>query len=627
MSPAFRRRPVSSTGTLSQAARAWPLVLALAAGASPSGLLAQTVSPPVLGESPAAPVLNSAMDAGLLYQLLVGEMALTQGDSATAFEWILDAARRSRDEGLFRRATDIALQARAGDQALGATRAWRLARPESLDALRMQMQILLALNKTEGLSAPLKTLLAQTSAAERAGLIAALPRFLQRANDPKLVAVLMEEALKPYRDDPRTRLPSRVALGRAWLEAKEPERALALASQGRDLEPDAPGPALLALELMGTLPKAETLVQDYLRRPDAEPALRQAYARVLSAAQRYPDAIAQLQTLTRQRPDVAGPYLSLGALELELKHLPQAEAALLRYVQLTQAAGSAQDQPGAAAGATQPMATAEPDDDDDDTPSRPGKGLINAWLMLAQVADQRGEIKAAEEWLAKVDDPDRALEVQSRRASLLAKQGKLSQARDLIRATPERNASDGRAKVMAEVGLLRDVKRWRDAYDLLASADKRFNDDSDLIYEQAMMAEKLERLEDMERLLRRVMVLKPESPHAMNALGYSLADRKLRLPEAKLLVEQALALSPGDPFITDSLGWVEFRLGNFAEAMRLLRQAHAARPDAEIATHLGEVLWSTGQKDEARKFLREAQERDAKNEVLRETLKRLRVDL
>ena len=141
---------------------------------------------------------------------------------------------------------------------------------------------------------------------------------------------------------------------------------------------------------------------------------------------------------------------------------------------------------------------------------------------------------------------------------------------------------------------------------MLAAANQRFPDDADLLYEQAMMAEKLGQLDEMEALLRRVIALKPDHAHAYNALGYSLADRNLRLPEAKALIERALQLTPGDPFITDSLGWVEFRLGNRDEALRLLRQAYKARPDAEIGAHLGEVLWAMGQRDEARRIWAEA---------------------
>jgi tetratricopeptide (TPR) repeat protein len=388
--------------------------------------------------------------------------------------------------------------------------------------------------------------------------------------------------------------------------------------EAQALDGAAPGSALLAMELMRERPQAETAVLEYLARNDAEPQIRLAYVRVLTNRQRYADAAAQLQTATRVQPDVAAPYLSLGALHLELKQPKEGEAALLRYIELVQ------QQSPASAGA--PLATAD-GDDDDDAPPRADAGLVQAWLMLAQAAEDRGDFKTAEAWLARIEDPQRALEVQSRRASILARQGKLAQALELIRKVPERRAEDARAKLVAEATVLREVKRWREAYDVLASASKRFIDDADLIYEQAMMAEKLEQLDDMERLLRRVIEIKPDNAHAHNALGYSLADRRLRLPEARALVQRALELSPGDPFITDSMGWVEFRLGNKAEAVRLLRQAYTTRPDTEIGAHLGEVLWSMGQRDEARKIWREVNSRDATNDVLRETLARLRVDL
>jgi tetratricopeptide (TPR) repeat protein len=263
----------------------------------------------------------------------------------------------------------------------------------------------------------------------------------------------------------------------------------------------------------------------------------------------------------------------------------------------------------------------------DATEAHPDQGLVQAWLMLAQSAEQRGDFKAAEAWLAKVDDPRRALEVQTRRASILARQGQLERARELIRRVPERSAEDQRAKFVAEATVLREVKHWREAFEVLGEANQRFADDTELMYEQAMLAEKIDRLDEMERLLRRVIELKPDNAHAHNALGYSLADRSQRLPEARQLIQRALELSPGDPFITDSLGWVEFRLGNAGEALRLLRRAYATRPDTEIAAHLGEVLWALGERDEARRIWLEARSRDAANDVLRETLARLRVDL
>jgi tetratricopeptide (TPR) repeat protein len=597
------------------ARRRWRLLLA-ASLMAPLVVLAQTPAEAPAEPSPTPPT-NSAMDDRLFYQLLIGELALTMGDAGTAYDWLLDAARRTKDEGLFRRSVDIALRSRAGDQALAASRSWRIAVPESLDALRMQLQILMALSRTDEITEPLRSLIEQTPVVERGALIAALPRFLQRASDKRQVVTLLEDVLKPYAKASDTAIAARVALGRAWLDAKEPERALALAREAFVLERTAVGPALLALELMGERPTAEETVRAYLAQPDAEAAVRMAYVRQLTSAQRYADAIAQLEIAVKAQPEAATPWLTLGALHLELKHPKEGEAALLRYVELAQ---------NQATTASAPIAVDSESDEDDSSP-RPDQGLVQAWLMLAQSAEQRGDFKTAEGWLAKIEDPDRLMEVQSRRASILARQGRIDQARDLIRKLPERRPQDARAKVMAEAAVLREGKRWKDAYTVLAGANQRFGEDADLLYEQAMMAEKTNQLADMERLLRRVMELKPDSPHAHNALGYSLADRKLRLPEARALVQRALELAPGDPFITDSLGWVEYRMGNREEALRLLRQAYAARPDTEIGAHLGEVLWQLGQRDEARRVWRESKNRDASNDVLRETLARLRVDL
>jgi Flp pilus assembly protein TadD len=308
---------------------------------------------------------------------------------------------------------------------------------------------------------------------------------------------------------------------------------------------------------------------------------------------------------------------------VQLREPVSATTALMKYIELIQASEMPATDTVAAAAAD---AEAEPSDEEA-PPASKEDALTRGYLLLSQAADQQNDFKAAEGWLAKIDSPKRALEVQVRRASLLAREGNVKEARDLIRRVPEKTPEDARAKVLAEAQVLRDAKLWRDANDVLAQANKKYPDDVDMIYEQSMMAEKLNRLADMERLLRRVIELKPDHQHAYNALGYSLAARNVRLPEARTLIKKALELSPGEPSITDSLGWVEYRLGNKPEAVRLLREAYRGQPDAEIAAHLGEVLWVSGQVDEARQVWREARKRDATNDVLRETLTRLRVDL
>ncbi|WP_428420247.1 tetratricopeptide repeat protein [Methylibium sp.] len=593
-------------------------VLAVSALAQPAPVAASASAPDA-----SASVENSALDAPLFYQLLIGEMELGQGDAGTSYQVLLDAARKTRDERLFRRATEVALQAQAGEQALEAARAWRQAVPGSIDAHRFEVQLLVALNRTAETATPLRATLALVPAAQRPAAIASLPGYFSRTADRKATTAVLEQVLLPYAEQrtagesPATAVAAWVALGRSRLAAGESARALDAARRGQALGPQSEAVALLAIELMPSEAQAEALVTTFLAaQPPASAATRSAvrlvYARTLALGQRYVDAAPQLEAVTRDAPQFIDAWLTLGALRLELKQPAEAEAALREYLARVESATDA--------------AANEPADAQDEDAATPTQRLTQAYLLLAQAAEQRRDFKGAEAWLAKVDS-SQALAVQSRRASLLAQQGKLGEARSLIRKLPERQPEDARAKLLVEAQLLRDQKQWSEALGVLAEANDRYRDDTDLLYEQAMIAEKLDRMAEMEQLLRRVIALKPQQPQAYNALGYSLADRNQRLPEARQLIAKAIELSPGDPFLIDSLGWVEYRLGHHDEALRWLRQAHSARPDTEIAAHLGEVLWVSGRRDEARRVLAEARARDAANDVLKETLARLKVDL
>ncbi len=604
----------------------------LALAPSAAALLALGVSAPAGAAPkplPSAPTLaaarsatdasaeKSALDRQLFFQLLVGEIELLAGQPGVAFEALLDGARKTGDEQLYRRATEVALQSRAGDQALVAARAWRAAAPTSVEAHRYMVQILVALNRLPDLAEPLRSWLALSPVPQRSALIAALPQLLARNPDPAAAARLLDETLEPFATG-ESRAAVQITRGRAWLAAGDAARAFELAQQAHASDPAADAPLLLAIETIGRQPAAEAWVRERLQ---AQPngAIRLAYARALSSSQRYVDAIAQLDELTRAEPSRAAAWLMLGALHLELRQSAEATAALQNFLRLSES--GLVGAPGAAASAgTSRTADAE-------LGGPPEQARMQAWLMLAQAAEQQGDYRGAEAWLAKVESPQRALEVQQRRASLLARQGRMDEARALIRRLPDGDADDVRAKYLAEAQLLRDAKQWAAAREVLAEAGKRFPDDIDLMYEQSMLDERLGRIDEMEALLRRVIALKPDHHHAHNALGYSLAERNLRLPEAKSLIQRALQLAPGEPFILDSLGWVEYRLGNLSEGLRLLQTAYRARPDAEIGAHLGEVLWVSGQRDEARRILREARSRDESSDILQETLTRLKVDL
>ncbi|MGA1326628.1 MAG: tetratricopeptide repeat protein [Rubrivivax sp.] len=570
---------------------------------------------------PAQPMAMSPLDGPLFYQLLVAEIELRNGRAGIAFEVVLEAARRTREAQLFQRAVDIALRARAGDRALEAARAWRTSLPQAVEPLRLQLQILAALNRPGDAAEPLRALLGRTEPAQQPALIGSMPRLFQRASEQRVVATMLEAVLLSEVRRGPARASALAASGRAWLQADDLMQSLRLVRQALAAGPAVPEAVLLAIDLMPRVPAAEALVRDALASDAADPALRVAYARGLVRMQRPQLALEQLEIVNRQQPALSAAWLLRGALHLELREPARAEEAIQRYLQVAGLPDGSAGSAASASGASDEDAV--PIGDDEEAPGQ--AALSQAWLMLAQAAEQRGDLAAAEAYLSRVGDPQRVLEVQSRRAALLARQGQLEQARALLRSLPERDEEQARDKLVAEAHLLRDLERWAEAYEVFDQAATRWPDDAGLLYEQSMVAEKLDRIDEMERLLRRVIQLDPKYAHAYNALGYSLADRGLRLDEAKALIVKALELMPGDPFITDSLGWVEFRLGNLQEARRLLQQAWDGRPDAEIGAHLGEVLWVMGRRDEALGIWRQAIDRDGANKVLRQTLARLGV--
>lgn len=553
------------------------------------------------------PVANSTIDGGLLYQLLLGELNAQQGEPGAAYSLMLDAARKTQDPQLYQRAVEIALQARSGESALQAARAWRQALPNSREANRFVLQILLGLNRTQETADPLKREITLTPEADRAAVISIVPRFYARASDRKAAAQIVEQTLSEFANKPETAVSSWTSIGRMRLQAENRSGALDAAQRAHSLDAQAVGPILLALALMNQQQtQAETLVRRFLARQPS-PEVRMEYARALLNNQRFAESLEQIQMVTRSQAGFADAWLFQGSLELQNNQFKEAETSLLRFLQLS---GSAPETAQNASGET-----------DERT-----RGLVSAYLALAQIAEQRRDFAGSEAWLAKVGSPEDLVRVQSRRASLLAKQGKLDDARQLLQNLPARTQADARFKLAAELQLLRDNRKYAQAYELLSQALKKSPNDVEWLYEQAMLAEKMGNIGVMERLLRQVIAIKPDYHHAYNALGYSFADRNVRLVEAKQLITKALEFAPADPYITDSLAWAEFRLGNKEEALRLLQWAFKNRPDAEIAAHLGEVLWSLNRKDEALSIWREGKGLNADNDTLLDTLKRLGVN-
>jgi tetratricopeptide (TPR) repeat protein len=575
----------------------------LAAGVLVLLALAQTAcaqTPAVSATEPAAEPAPqpTALDAELFYQLLLGELDAQGAEPAAGYALILDAARKTSDPALYQRAVDMAFQARSGDAALQAAKAWKQAFPASREANRYVLQILVALNRVPESADPLKAEIALADAKERNAALGAVPRIYARVSDKKLAASVVEQALADFLAQPATAAAAWTTVGRLRLAASDNAGALEAARRSQAANPRSEGPALLALELMDPkLPQAEAIVKRYMEGKPL-PEMRMAYARALLDSQRYGEATQQLKIVTAEKPDYPEAWLVQGTLQLQDNQDAAAEASLKRYVELAQAQRAGEEK---------------------------SRGLAQAYLALSRIAEKRKDFVMAGAYLDRIDNQQDLVAAQQRRASILARQGKLEEGRKLLRALPERNPGDARLKLLAETQLLRENHQYKAAYDLLAKANAKPPIDPDLVYDQAMLAEKMNNLPEMERLLRQVIAAKPDYHHAYNALGYSLAERNLRLPEAKELVQKALTFAPGDPYISDSLAWVEFRMGNKAEALRILDTAYKARPDADIAAHLGEVLWSMGQRERAQAIWKEGLLLNSENDTLQETLKRLQV--
>jgi tetratricopeptide (TPR) repeat protein len=238
------------------------------------------------------------------------------------------------------------------------------------------------------------------------------------------------------------------------------------------------------------------------------------------------------------------------------------------------------------------------------------------------VSEERKQPDEALRWYKSVSGGEQYIPAQGRIAGILAKQGQLADARSLLHSIQPQTIQQRVQLAQAEAAILRDANAYKDAFDLLADALTKLPNVPDLLYDYAMAAEKVDRLDVLETSLRKLIELRPDHAHAYNALGYTLADRTDRLQEAHDLIGQALKLAPDDPFIQDSMGWVLYRLGRLDEGRAYLERAFKHRPDPEIAAHLGEVLWAQGQRDEAARIWRSTLQEHPGNETLQAVIKK-----
>ena len=549
-----------------------------------------------LREAVRAENAKSQLDAELFYELLLGEMYAYRGEATTSVELLLDAARRSGDEKVYQRAAQIALLSRSAQKAGMVAQAWKGAHPNSRQASRYMLQVLLSTNHGEETGELLKQEIAHANPDDKLELIRAIPSIYRRVTDRAAATAIVRSALTPELENPATGPDAWAAIGAMELAADKKPEALTAARKALSLNPNNKAAAKLATDLATAgVPGAESLVTSYLQQSNNADA-HLAYARSLMNTDRLTEAQAQLNQATQINPDSADAWILKAALEAQLKQYAEADVSLLKLDTLIDKFPSAVLQ---------------------------REVRIQSLMLREQMAEAQKKWPEADQWANEIAKAGNVPLSTLRKASVRMQQGQYDEATALLEQLPEGNPGEVRTKLSAQVQLQKTAKNYTKALELQSKLVSLLPNDPDALYEQAMLAERIDDMPQAETLLRKLIAQSPDYHHAYNALGYSLADRGLKLDEAKTLVEKALSLAPGDPFITDSLGWVEYKLGHLEKAAALLEQAYTQQPDAEIAAHLAEVWWKQGKTKSAEDLLRVALKDSPNNTVVLKTFKLL----
>lgn len=535
-----------------------------------------------------------ALTAEIMFKLLSAETAYQRGQWQAAYITMLGVAQQTRDPRIARRAAEMAMNVKQAGEALAAIRLWRELAPDSEEASQYFLGFIIVSDKLTEAQPIFAKRLKEAGKQERGILISQIQRILARAKDKSAAFSMLEELLAPYRSAPETAL----ALAQAAFANGDMERAGTEARAALNARPDSELAALTLAQVTPDQTEAAQGLAQFLAAYPASREVRIAYARLLLEQKQFGLARSEFEALLKAQPQDPGALYALGILSVQANDPRTAERYLSAYVEVLKATPNEQRDPA------------------------------QALLILAQIAEERKDSDAALGWLEKIEPAETQntayFAALLKRAQITARRGNLPGARKLLDDFEAENDTEQVQIIQAKAQILRDANLSHEAYALLGSDLKRFPDNTDLLYDYAMAAEKIGDLKNMERTLRRIITLAPEKQHAYNALGYSLAERNIRLREAHSLIKKALKLAPEDPFIIDSMGWVQFRQGKLKEAEELLRRAYGIRADPEIAMHLGEVLWSKGQKSEALQLWRDAQAKDPQNEALKSTLHRLK---
>ena len=535
-------------------------------------------------ESAASGLPNVELDSELLYHLLLGELAFQRGDFETASKALSTAATQSRDYRLAEHATRVSLRAKDYNRAQKSARLWSELRPQDSAPLEIIAMALVEDGQIDAAQVVVEDLLDRKG--KTPGTVyRRLAELLSRQPNHQGALGLMSRLVDLNLEDPE------IYYAQAYLADRLNESDLVIESIDRALalKPGWEEAALAkAAHLAGDQEQEESVIafsegflNDY---PDSN-RLRLYYARFLVDRGELAQGLDQFVILIEREPGNADVLYAAGLLAIQLEQYEDAEHYLAQNLQL-----------------------------------RPGNDQVR--LYMGQLAIEREDYADALELYKAVQSESFYFEAQLSITDILSESDGVDAALEHLETLYPVNQEEYVRWVLAKEQVLRKVKRLDEAKAVLDSAVGRYPEDNELIYARGLLAAQLNLLDVHEQDMRKLLVKDPENAHALNALGYTLADTTDRYEEAQSLIEQALSIRPEDPFILDSMGWVQYRLGNHSDAISYLERALTKRNDAEIAAHLGEVLWVNGDEARAREIWQLGLEQGPENDVLLNTIKK-----
>jgi tetratricopeptide (TPR) repeat protein len=547
--------------------------------------------PDAAAAAPASPAPVDELTPEVLYRILVGDVAMQRGDAALAARAYFEAAREANDAVLARRATEIALFARQRNLALEAAKLWQQLDPKA-DRARQMVASLAVAGVGSDLKAELQRVLIEAAANDKSlgEAFLQLNQALSSQTDKVAAFRLVQDLAKPYPKVPEASFA--VALAAYNTKLVDPAIAAAgrsAADQALELKPGWDRAALLKADILAkdSPDAAIAFLKEFLAAtPDAR-AASGALAQIYVEQKRYGDARAIFQRLWDEDPEDREFEFAVAAISMQMKDYATAQRLLEEL----------------------------------DKVGYGDKGVVPYYL--AQLAEETKRYDEAIARYGEVTEGDRAWVAKLRIGAMIAKKGDIAAAQSYLKGLQPESAEHRVELWQAEAQILRDAGDYKGAYAILAAALERQTDSVDLLYDVAMVAEKLDRIDEVEARLKRLIELKPDNAQALNALGYTLVDRTPRTAEGLKLIEKALQISPDDPFILDSMGWANYRMGNLDDSEKFLRRAFGDQADPEIAAHLGEVLWAKGERDRANEIWQSQLKASPENPVLIETMRRL----